>query len=167
MCWNGTSTWSLVSCVTHFCPACSCCSKASSSTWLLWAMPSSSLSLETRAPTTSSQTGRALFFLVYVLTEISYVQSARWISVATALYLHWPFILKDSWWMETNFAFCILVFSCYLSMFTCDYRTSVLGHGLGFNTSSLHSLNINVTSLGRTYGNSNYHMSLWWNSIFS
>ena len=38
-------------------------------------------------------------------------------------------------------------------MLMCDYRTSVLSHGLGFNTSSLSSLNINVTTLGRTYSN--------------
>lgn len=45
-------------------------------------------------------------------------------------------------------------------MFKCDYRTSVLSHGLGFNTSSLHSLNINVTSLGRTFGTLVYNLPL-------
>lgn len=62
--------------------------------------------------------------------------------------------------MMTNVALCILVFSCCSSMFKCDYRTSVLSHGLGFNTTSLHSLNINFTSLGRTFGTLVYNLPL-------
>lgn len=139
--WSGPYTWSLVSCVTHSCPACSCWSKPWSTTRLFWATPSSMLSLETRAPTTSSQTGKAFFCSLYVRKELP--------SVCSYSILLWSFSLWDSWQTKTNFAlFNVSLFFASVPMRF--YRTSVLSQGLGFNTNSLSALSINITSPGRT-----------------